>query len=121
MIFPMAGASRPEVWSIKNFWKITCDRRVSLDGSVKSVRGALPVAMAAKKEKIRGVILPQANASEAAVVREIEVLGVSDLPQVVQFLNGNHPLDRSTVNLEEIFSHHSRYPSDFNDVKGSSM
>ena len=80
---------------------------LSLDGSVKPVRGALPVAMAAKKEKIRGVILPQANASEAAVVREIEVLGVSDLPQVVQFLNGNQLLDRSTVNLEEIFSHHS--------------
>ena len=91
---------------------------LSLDGSVKPVRGALPVAIAAKKEKIRGVILPQANASEAAVVREIEVLGVSDLPQVVQFLNGNQLLDRSTVNLEEIFSHHSRYPSDFNDVKG---
>src|SRR5512145_207009 len=78
---------------------------LSLDGSVKSVRGALPVAMAAKKEKVRGVILPAANAMEAAVVREIEVLGVSDLPQVVQFLNGNQALARSTVNLEEIFSH----------------
>jgi magnesium chelatase family protein len=91
---------------------------LSLDGSVKSVRGALPVAMAAKKEKFRGVILPEANASEAAVVHEIEVLGVRDLPQLVQFLNGNQALDPSTVNLDEIFNQHSRYPTDFNDVKG---
>ena len=91
---------------------------LSLDGSVKSVRGALPVAMAARKEKMRGVILPHANASEAAVVREVEVLGVRDLPEVVQFLNGNQALHRSAVNIEEIFSNHSRYANDFNDVKG---
>jgi magnesium chelatase family protein len=74
--------------------------------------------MAAKKNNVRGVILPEANASEAAVVGEVEVLGVRDLPQVVQFLNGNQALSRSSVNLEEIFSHHSRYANDFNDVKG---
>ncbi len=91
---------------------------LSLDGSVKAVRGALPVAMAAKKEKVRGVILPAANASEAAVVREIEVLGIRDLPQLVQFLNGSQIIEPSVVNLEEIFTQHSRYPIDFNDVKG---
>ncbi len=91
---------------------------LSLDGSVKPVRGALPVAMAAKKEKVRGVILPEANAPEAAVVREIEVLGIRDLPQLVQFLNGSRTIERSVVNLEEIFTQHSRYPIDFNDVKG---
>jgi magnesium chelatase family protein len=91
---------------------------LSLDGSVKSVRGALPVAMAAKKERVRGIILPEVNASEAAVVHEIEVLGVRNLPQVIQFLNGNEALPRSTVNLEEIFNQHSRYTNDFNDVKG---
>jgi magnesium chelatase family protein len=91
---------------------------LSLDGSIKPVRGALPIAMAAKKNKVRGVILPDANASEAAVVGEVEVLGVRDLPQVVQFLNGNQALPRSSVNLDEIFNQHSRYANDFNDVKG---
>ena len=91
---------------------------LSLDGSVKSVRGALPLAMAAKKEKLRGVILPAANASEAAVVRDIDVLGICDLPQLVQFLNGSQTIHRSVVNLEEIFTRHSHYPTDFNDVKG---
>ncbi|HEY7323106.1 MAG TPA: YifB family Mg chelatase-like AAA ATPase, partial [Candidatus Binatia bacterium] len=91
---------------------------LSLDGSVKPVRGALPIAMAAKKEKYKGLILPETNASEAAVVREIEVLGVQNLPQVVEFLNGAQAITATHVNLEALFSRHSRYDSDFNDVKG---
>jgi magnesium chelatase family protein len=91
---------------------------LSLDGSVKSVRGALPVAMAAKKENFKGVILPQANAAEAAVVREVEILGVQNLPQVVEFLNGAHAIERTGVNLDDLFNQHSQYDSDFNDVKG---
>src|SRR5262245_41846258 len=55
---------------------------LSLDGAVKPVRGALPIAMAAKKENVKGLILPLPNASEAAVVSELEVLGVRDLPEV---------------------------------------
>jgi magnesium chelatase family protein len=91
---------------------------LSLDGSVKPVRGALPIAMAAKKENYKGIILPETNASEAAVVREIEVLGVQNLPQVVEFLNGAQAISTTRVNLEDLFSQHSRYDSDFNDVKG---
>jgi magnesium chelatase family protein len=91
---------------------------LSLDGSIKPVRGALPIAMAAKKEKYQGLILPEINASEAAVVREIQVLGVQNLPQVVEFLNGAQTIPATHVNLEALFSQHSRYDSDFNDVKG---
>ena len=91
---------------------------LSLDGSIKPVRGALPIAMAAKKEKYKGLILPETNASEAAVVREIEVLGVQNLPQVVEFLNGMQAVAAAHVNLEDLFHQHSQYDSDFNDVKG---
>ena len=91
---------------------------LSLDGSVKPVRGALPIAMAAKREKVKGLILPEQNASEAAVVHEIEVLGVRNLPQVVEFFNRNHSLPRSYVNLDELFNQHSKYNADFSDVKG---
>ncbi|HEX6768498.1 MAG TPA: YifB family Mg chelatase-like AAA ATPase [Candidatus Binatia bacterium] len=91
---------------------------LSLDGSVKPVRGALSIAMAAKKEKIRGLILPEQNASEAAVVGEVEVLGVRDLPQVVEFLNGTRTLETTNANLNDLFSQHSQYNADFNDVKG---
>jgi magnesium chelatase family protein len=91
---------------------------LSLDGSVKSIRGILPIAMAAKRENFKGLILPEPNAAEAAVVHEIEVLGVRDLPQVVEFLNGAHAIQRTTVNLEDLFNQHSQYNADFNDVKG---
>ena len=91
---------------------------LSLDGSIKPVRGALSIAMAAKKEHIKGLILPEQNASEAAVVSEVEVLGVRDLPQVVEFLNGGQCITPTTANLDDLFSQHSQYNSDFNDVKG---
>jgi magnesium chelatase family protein len=91
---------------------------LSLDGSVKSIRGVLPIAMAAKRENFKGLILPEPNGAEAAVVDEIEVLGVRDLPQVVEFLNGAQGIGRTTVNLEDLFNQHSQYNADFNDVKG---
>ena len=91
---------------------------LSLDGTIKPVRGALPVAMAAKKHRVKGVILPEQNASEAAVVREVEVLGVRDLPQVVEFFNGSQSIDPVFVNLDDLFNQHSQYSADFNDVKG---
>lgn len=91
---------------------------LSLDGTVKPVRGALPIAMAANRERIKGLILPEQNASEAAVVREVEVLGVRDLPQVVEFFNGSRSIDPVFVNLDDLFNQHSQYTADFNDVKG---
>ena len=91
---------------------------LSLDGTVKPVRGALSIAIAAKKEKFRGLILPEQNASEAAVVSDLEVLGVRDLPQVVEFLNGNRTIIPTGANLDDLFSQHSQYSADFNDVKG---
>jgi magnesium chelatase family protein len=91
---------------------------LSLDGTVKPVRGALSIAMAARKAGFKGLLLPEQNAPEAAVVSEIEVLGVRDLPQVVEFLNGAQAIAPATVNLDDLFSRHSQYNSDFNDVKG---
>ena len=91
---------------------------LSLDGTVKPVRGALPIAMAAKKERVKGLILPEQNASEAAVVSEVEVLGVRALPQVVEFFNGSRSIDPVSVNLDALFNQHSQYTADFNDVKG---
>jgi len=91
---------------------------LSLDGTVKPVRGALPIAVAAKKERVKGLILPEQNASEAAVVREVEVLGVRDLPQVVEFFNGSRSIEPVVVNLDDLFNRHSQYTADFNDVKG---
>ena len=91
---------------------------LSLDGEVKPIRGALPTAVAAKREGFKGVILPQANSHEAAVIQEIGVLGVRYLPQVVEFLNGEKPINPTQVDLADLFNQHCQYNSDFNDVKG---
>jgi len=91
---------------------------LSLDGRVKSIRGALSLAIAAKGKGKRGVVLPKENAEEAAVVQGIEVLGVDVLSEVVDFLNGQKALPLTSVDLQEIFRRERNYAEDFNEVKG---
>lgn len=91
---------------------------LSLDGRVKSIRGALSLAMAAKSKGKRGVLLPKENAEEAAVVQGINVLGVDVLSEVVDFLNGQKTILPTFVDLQEIFSREKHYAEDFNEVKG---
>jgi magnesium chelatase family protein len=91
---------------------------LSLDGSIKPVRGALPVAILAQKEGLKGVILPETNGPEAAVIHDIDVLGARSLPQVVEFLNGERVIERTRVNLDDLFNRNSQYDTDFSDVKG---
>ncbi len=91
---------------------------LSLDGRVKAIRGALSLAMAARSNGKRGVLLPRENAEEAAVVQGIEVMGVEFLSEVVDFLNSRKRLSPTRVNLQEIFRRESCYAEDFNEVKG---
>jgi len=91
---------------------------LSLDGRVKSIRGALSLAIAAQTKGKRGVLLPLENAEEAAVVQGIEVLGVEVLSDVVDFFNGQKALSRTSVDLQEIFHRERNYGEDFNEVKG---
>ncbi|HEX9444834.1 MAG TPA: YifB family Mg chelatase-like AAA ATPase [Candidatus Binatia bacterium] len=91
---------------------------LSLDGEIKPIRGALPIAVTAKKEGLKGIIVPEANGREAAVIREIEVLGVRQLSEVVEFFNGEKTLVPTHVDVEELFNRHCQYDADFSDVKG---
>ena len=93
---------------------------LSLDGTVKTVRGALPIAMAAQKEKVKGLILPESNAPEAAVVNDVDVIAVRDLPQVVEFLNGGKKIEPTSVNVADLFNQHSQYDADLTTSKASS-
>lgn len=94
---------------------------LSLDGRVKPIKGTLPMALAAREENIKGVILPQDNASEAAVVQGVEVIGVSDLGQVVDFLNNGLALEPMIVDIDAIFAQHEEYHEDLNEVKGQAL
>jgi len=92
---------------------------LSLDGSIKPVKGALPMAIKAKQSGLKALILPRENAKEAAVVDGIDVYGLSHITEVVKLLNEESDEKPIKVNLEELFlSNTSNYPFDFEDVKG---
>lgn len=91
---------------------------LSLDGGVKPVRGALPIAAAVRRQGLKGLILPRANSAEAAVVQGIDVFGVENLAQVVDFLNGDRELEPTRVDLARLFSQNAVHDADFGDVRG---
>ena len=91
---------------------------LSLDGKVKPIKGALPIAVGARDGGLRGILLPRGNSKEAAVVKGIEILSLDTLSDCVEFLNGNLHIDPEEIDLEKIFKTESNYPVDFNEVKG---
>lgn len=91
---------------------------LSLDGSLKPVRGALPVAVAARKAGLAGLILPLENGSEAAVVEGVDVLPVRTLAEVVQFLRGEAAIPPKQVDLQQLFSLKDEHGEDFCEVRG---
>ncbi|MBI3752960.1 MAG: YifB family Mg chelatase-like AAA ATPase [Deltaproteobacteria bacterium] len=91
---------------------------LSLDGRVKPVRGVLPMAVAVRRHGLKGVILPKENALEAALVDGIEVLGVENLPQIVEFLNGNLEMQPCRMDIEAYFKTDGETHLDFSEVKG---
>lgn len=90
---------------------------LSLDGSINPIKGALPIAIKAAEEGFKGVIVPKANANEAAVVEDIEVYGVETIMDVINFFNGFHHLEPVRLNLEEEMTDNV-YDFDFSDVRG---
>jgi magnesium chelatase family protein len=92
---------------------------LSLDGSLQPIRGALPIAIKAKEEGFKGFILPNANAKEAAIVEGIDVFGVNNIKEVIDFIDKGEPLDKTIVDIEFEFNHQLENPEfDFADVKG---
>lgn len=92
---------------------------LSLDGSVLPVRGALPMALAARDKGFAGVILPRQNAPEAAVVSSIDVYGISHLREVVDFLRGDRELEPVQADTQALLLQQGgAYEADFSDVKG---
>ncbi|HDO26918.1 MAG TPA: ATP-binding protein [Bacteroidetes bacterium] len=92
---------------------------LSLDGSLNPIRGALPVALKAKEEGFKGLIVPQQNASEAAIVEGIDVFGFGHIREVIELFEGDIVPEITVVNVEEVLSQNlDSYPFDFEDVKG---
>lgn len=92
---------------------------LSLDGSLQPIKGALPIAITARNEKFKGIILPKQNAKEAAIVNNLDVYGVENITQVIDFLNSETQLEPVVINTRQEFFKHSETPDfDFADVKG---
>lgn len=92
---------------------------LSLDGTILPVKGVLPIAILAKESGFRGFILPAENAKEAAVVEGLEVLGVKNIKDVVEFFNDKYDITPTFVDInKEFLDHQSDFEFDFSDVKG---
>jgi magnesium chelatase family protein len=92
---------------------------LSLDGSLQPIKGALPIAIQARKDGYKGFILPKQNAREAAIVNDLEVYGVESIREVINFFNGKNPLVAEVVNTrEEFYKSLTSYDSDFSEVRG---
>ncbi|MCO5231526.1 MAG: YifB family Mg chelatase-like AAA ATPase [Chitinophagales bacterium] len=92
---------------------------LSLDGGLQPIKGALPIAIQARKEGYKGIILPKSNANEAAIVNDIQIYGVEKLSDVLEFLAGEKALSPSVVNTRDEFYNNLEYlEHDFADVKG---
>jgi len=91
---------------------------LSLDGSLKPIKGAISISLAAKDNHLDGIILPKINCREAAIVEGINVYGFENLIEVVAFLNGEIEINPTAVNRDDIFESASKYSINFAEVKG---
>ncbi len=91
---------------------------LALDGRVRPIKGALSMAMLARDKGLAGVILPRANAPEAAVCEEIQVIGIGTLAEAVGFLEDRLPLEATCIDIDAVFSNASLYDVDFSEVRG---
>jgi magnesium chelatase family protein len=92
---------------------------LSLDGSLQPIKGALPIAIEAKKSGFKGIILPEQNAREAAIVSGITIYGVNNISQVIDFFNGRLSLTPTEIDTrDEFYNKINEFEFDFSDVKG---
>jgi magnesium chelatase family protein len=91
---------------------------LSLDGEIKPVNGVLPMAVCAMQEGIENLVLPVANADEAAVVKNLNILPAKNISEIIQHLNGEKAMERHAIDIDSIFNKQAEHELDFSDVKG---
>lgn len=92
---------------------------LSLDGSLQPIKGALPIAIQARKDGFKGFILPKENALEAAIVSDLDVYGVENIKEVIDFFDGNETIEKVDLDTRKTFYENlNKVEFDFEDVKG---
>ena len=111
----VAAAQEVELVGMEDYCMVG---ELALNGAVRPVKGALPIAIAARRAGKKALIVPEANAREAAVVEGLNVYGVRNLRETYEFLTNERPLQPVREDLAALFAAHRRYEVDFADVKG---
>jgi magnesium chelatase family protein len=101
-----------------NFDKFAILGELSLDGTLKPIRGALPISIAVKKEGIPNLILPKENSKEAAIVDGLSVYPANSLLEVIQIVEERSDIQPENVDIKQVFEKSAEYHVDFRDVKG---
>jgi magnesium chelatase family protein len=92
---------------------------LSLDGKLRPIKGVLPISIQSRKENFKGLILPKANAREAAIVNNLDIIGVETLQEAIDFIEGHLVIEPLVVDTREVFqSKINSYDADFRDVQG---
>ena len=90
---------------------------LSLDGSICSVKGVLPICIEAKRLGIKRILLPRSNAKEASIIQDLKIIPISNLNEVIDYLNGNFAISPEPA-INFISENHATYEFDFSEVKG---
>lgn len=92
---------------------------LSLDGILRPIKGVLPIAIQARKEEFKGFVLPKSNAREAAIVNNLDIIGVETLQEAIDFFEGKLAIEPLRMDTREVFqSKLNNYDADFKDVQG---
>lgn len=102
----------------ENLEKIILVGEVSLDGTIQKMNGILPICIEARKLGIEEIIVPSKNLAEASIIKELNIIGVSNLNQAVEYLNGNRKTMNQKIMKEETLELEMEYPFDFCEIKG---
>ncbi|MCH2182804.1 MAG: YifB family Mg chelatase-like AAA ATPase [Mariniblastus sp.] len=114
----LAGSGQIESTKLSDYAVVG---ELSLEGNTRPAKGVLSMAMAARQQKLRGIVVPSENAHEAAVVNGIEVIAVDSLGQAIAFFTERIEIPPTPSQLDELFEEFSSYPFDFSDVRGQEM
>ncbi len=92
---------------------------LSLDGTLRPIKGVLPISIEARKQQFKGIILPKVNAEEAAIVNNLDVIGVDNIQEAIDFLEGKLVIEPLKKDTRELFLNHvNSYEADFANVQG---
>ena len=112
----LSAYSKVEEDALKDYMMVG---ELGLDGKLKPVSGVLSVAIRARKEKFKGLIVPKENVREAAVVNQLEVYGMENIADVIAFLNGAENCEPTIIDTrKEFYDHQYAFDLDFADVRG---